>query len=269
MRVMDEGTVEILSASFHHYLIPCRPSAPARFFDHMQQQVTIAPLRDHEGIQGCLITLADVTTRIEREQELARDLKSPNELTRIKAAQALADGAAGSPLISALKDDSWRVRQVAVGGLARNGGKDAVEALLRALHDEHRHPGVLNSALQVLAMMDVDIATPLIEFLKSPDVDLRIYAAHALGEQNNPATVQALRQALKDADGNVQFHAIEALGKLRAAEAAPSLIEIAKSQNFFLVFPAIEALTQIGNPSYAPQLMPLLNNELFQEPVVR
>ncbi len=90
-------------------------------------------------------------------------------------------------LVGALGDQSWRVRQVAVSGLARHGGAEAVVALLEALREEHRNPSVLNSALQALALSDVDVALPLAECLRSPDVDLRIYAASLLGERHELA----------------------------------------------------------------------------------
>src|ERR1044072_7097394 len=43
-RVLTEGIVEVLSPTFHHFLIPCPPSTPSKHFDRMQQHVTIAPL---------------------------------------------------------------------------------------------------------------------------------------------------------------------------------------------------------------------------------
>src|SRR5919112_3583631 len=56
-RVLDEGVVEVLAPAFHHYLIPCPPSAPSKHFDRMQQRVTIAPLRDNDSIAGLLVTV--------------------------------------------------------------------------------------------------------------------------------------------------------------------------------------------------------------------
>ena len=74
-RSLNDGVVEVLAPAFHHYLIPCAPVTPAKHFDKMQQRVTIAPLRDNtERIAGLIVTVEDVTARLERERELATHL---------------------------------------------------------------------------------------------------------------------------------------------------------------------------------------------------
>src|SRR5215217_6190264 len=69
--VLKEGVVEVLAPAFHHYLIPCPPSAPSDRFDRMRQRVTIAPLCEGERVVGTLVTIEDVTARIERERALS------------------------------------------------------------------------------------------------------------------------------------------------------------------------------------------------------
>ena len=252
-RVLAKGVVEILAPTFHHYLIACAPVAPSKRFDKMQQHVTIAPLRENESVVGTIVTIEDVTARLDRDRDLTEQLASPDEPTRLRAAEALAEDDALSStkgLASFLGDESWRVRKAVVEGLARKAGADEVNILLRALRDEHRDPGVLNSALQVLALSGIDAIEPLAEFLNDPDVDLRIYATHALGDQQDPRAVHILLDALNDENANVRYHAIEALGKLRAVEAADALASIAESRDFFLAFPALDAITAIGNSEH-------------------
>src|ERR1043165_4075860 len=70
-RSLNEGVVEVLATAFHHYLIPCAPVTPGKHFDKMQQRVTIAPLRDDHSIAGLIVTVEDVTERLEREREFA------------------------------------------------------------------------------------------------------------------------------------------------------------------------------------------------------
>ncbi len=266
-RVLRDGVVELLAPVFHKYLIPCPPQAPSSRFDLMQQQVTLAPLREDGKIVGTLVTIQDVTARLDRERELAEQLASPDEATRLRAAQALAEEeseASVQALAGVLGDESWRVRRAAVNGLARRGGADAVTALLRSLREEHHSLGVLNSALQVLAMSDLDVISPLVQFLHAPEVDLRTYAALALGERGDPRAIPALITALEDSDANVRYHAIEALGRLRASEAIESLISIAEARDFFLAFPALDALTSIGDTQVAPRIVPLLEDELLR-----
>jgi HEAT repeat protein len=268
-RVLQDGVVEVLAPAFHKYLIPCPPQAPSRMFERMQQRVTIAPLREDDEIIGTLVTIQDVTARRERERELAAQLASPDEATRLRAAQTLAaeeDEAATQALAGALGDKSWRVRRVAVNRLARRGGAEAVTALLHALREERHNLNVLNSALQILALSDLDVISPLIEFLHAPETDLRTYAALTLGEQRHPRAIPELIAALEDPDANVRYHALEALGKLRATEAVEALVAIAETRDFFLAFPALEALTQIGDPRVAGRIVPLLADPLLCTP---
>src|SRR5919112_5521163 len=267
-RVLDEGVVEVLAPAFHRYLIPCSPADASAHFDNMQQRVTIAPLREDGRIVGALVTVEDVTARLERERALSEQLAYADEDTRLGAAQAFARDESlepARPLLGALTDESWRVRRVAVEGLSRRAAPDAIAALLASVRENHHHLGLLNSALQVLAMSDVDTLSPLVEFLGDDDADLRMQAALALGEQRDVRAVPALLGALEDADPNIRYHAIEALGKLRAPEAAEALAAVAESRDFFLAFPALDALTRIGEAGIAPRVVPLLEDELLRE----
>src|SRR5215212_6296774 len=267
-QVLVDGVVVVLAPALHGYLIPCAPLTPSHYFEKMQQHVTIAPLRDQDQIVGTLVTIEDVTVRRDRERDLSDDLASPDERTRLRAAQALADEADAPThmLIETLGDTSWRVRQAAVSGLAQRTGSEIVAQLVRALHDDHRNPSVLNSALQALAFRHEDAIVPLIELLQSPDADLRGYVVLALGEQHDQQVPSALMRALGDPDINVRYHAIEALGKLKSNEAVDELLAIAESGDFFLTFPALDALAQIGDPRAAAQIVPLLHDELLITP---
>jgi len=267
-RVIDEGVVEALAPAFHRYLIPCPPAAPSERFDRMRQRVTIAPLREEGRVVGALVTVEDVTARIERERTLSEQLAGAGEDARVSAALALAEDESlepSRPLLAALGDESWRVRRAAVEGLARRAAPDAIAALLASVRENHHNLAVLNSALRVLLMSDVDTLSPLVEFLNGEDADLRIQAALALGEQRDARAVPALVGALGDEDANVRYHAVEALGKLRAAEAADALAGVAETRDFFLAFPALDALRQIGDARVVPRVLPLLEDELLRE----
>jgi HEAT repeat protein len=268
-QVLREGVVATLAPAFHHYLLRCPPDPPSPHFDVMQQRVTIAPLRTDEQIAGAIVTIEDVTARLDRERELAAQLDSPDDALRLQAAQALAADAdhAPAPLTGVLGDRQWRVRRAAVAGLADRAGPDVVADVLRAMRDEHQNLALLNSALQVLAMTEVDVVGSLVQYLQDRDADLRVYAALALADQADPRVASALIAALDDPDANVRFHAIEALAKLRAAEAAPRLATIAESGDFFLAFPAIDALRAIGDRRIAPRLVGLLSDDLLRAPV--
>ena len=269
-RSLDEGVVEVLATAFHHYLIPCAPVTPSRHFDKMQQRVTIAPLHDDDSIAGLIVTVEDVTERLERERELAARLAEGDETTRLSAAETLSDDASFDtvPLLDALSDESWRVRRAAIKGVSQRATPEAISALLSSIVENHHNPSLLNSALQVLAASDVDTLSPLLELLEGPNPDLRMQATLALGDQGDPRATEGLVKALGDEDSNVRYHAIEALGKLKALDAVDGLAEIAESRDFFLGFAALEALAKIGDERVATRAVPLLEDELLREPAI-
>ena len=244
-RSLNEGVVEVLAPAFHHYLIPCAPLNPAKHFDKMQQLVTIAPLRDDHSIAGLMVTIEDVTERLESERE------------------------ASMSMIEALSDEDWRVRRAAVEEVSQRAAPETIAAILNSVVEHHHDPALLNSALQVLAAVSVvDTLSPLLELLQGADADLRMQAALALGEQHDVRAAGALIKALKDEDTNVRYHAIEALGKLKAVDAVDALVEIAESGDFFLAFVALDALAKIGDARIAPRMVPLLEDELLREPAI-
>ena len=269
-RSLNEGVVEVLAPAFHHYLIPCAPVTTAKHFEKMQQRVTIAPLRDNDSIAGLIVTVEDVTERLERERELAAHLSESDETTRLAAAETLSNDASydATPLLDALSDDSWQVRRAAIKGVSQRAAPEAIAALLTSIVENHHNPSLLNSALQVLASSEVDTISPLLELLKGPNPDLRMQAALALGEQRDARAVPALIEALKDDDTNVRYHAIEALGKLKAVAALDALAEVAETSHFFLGFAAIDALTQIGDARIVPRMLPLLEDELLRDQTI-
>jgi HEAT repeat protein len=268
-RVLTEGVVEVLAPIFHHYLLACPPRTPSRYFDRMQQRVTIAPLRENDPIVGTIVSIEDVTARLDHERTLSEQMASGDEKVRLKAARSLAEQDAlesATPLLGALGDESWRVRRQAVDGLLRHGGQTAVKSLLRVMREQHRNLSVLNSALQVFTLSGVDAIEPLTECLTDSDADLRIYAAHALGDQHDPRAIPALIKALDDSDSNVRYHTIEALGRLRATDAVDPLLKVAESGDFYLAFPALDALTRIGDSRIGPSIVPLLEDEMLRVP---
>jgi HEAT repeat protein len=260
------GAPQVLAPALHHYLIPCPPAAPSADFDHMQQRVVIGALRDDERTAGLVITIEDVTVRMERERRLARQLADADPAERLRAIEQLSatepvDGA--GPLASAIGDDDWQVRRVAVRALAGRSDQTLVEALVAALRDNHRNFSVLSSALQLLTLTGVDLTASLVGLLADPDSDLRLHAALALGTQSSAAAVEALLGALDDPDPNVRFHAIESLAKLSPPAAVERLAAIAEGGDFFLAFPALDALARINDPAVVPRILPLLTDEML------
>ena len=268
-RVLADGVIEVLAPTFHHYLLECPPQSPSKYFDKMQQRVTIAPLREGDAIIGMIVTVEDVTSRLDRERELGEQMESSDEGSRLRAARTLSEQDkldSTKPLMGALGDESWQVRRLAVDGLAKHGIEDAIKTLLRVLREQHRNLSTLNSALQVLTLSGVDAIAALVECLNDDDADLRIYAAQSLGDQHDPRAIAPLLAALQDPNQNVRYHAIEALGKLRATEAVDALVTLAESGDFYVAFPALDALIRIEDSRVTPSLVPLLEDEILRVP---
>lgn len=264
--VCELGAVEVLAPAFHHYLIACPPRAESAHFAHMQQHVTLSPLREGDRISGAVVTIEDVTPRLDRERVLAAELHSHDEAIRHRAAQVLADGGHTSTLAGALGDESWRVRRTVAHGMARTGGEDAIALLVQVIRERHRDLAALNAAITGLAATGADAVPAVVELLAAADVDVRTYAALTLGLLGDARAVPPLLDAIADADPNVRYHAIEALGRIGSPAAADAIAAIAESRDFSLAFVALDALGILGDPLVAPRLLPLLDDELLAGP---
>ena len=267
---LSAGTVQVLAPAFHHYLIRCAPRTPSPNFQDMQQRVTIGPVRDGDSITGTIVAIEDVTARLDEERALAAALHSADPDVRREASEAVAAATrieSPTAFVPALTDANWRVRQAAVQGLARNHDAEFMLSVIDAVRRDHRHFGLLSSALKLLAITEVDVTEPLMALLGDEDPDLRIQAALALGDQQDPRAGAALIGALNDAHVNVRFQAIESLGRLRADSAVDALLAIVQSRDFFLGFPALDALAAIGDSRVGPELVLLLDDDYLRVPV--
>jgi HEAT repeat protein len=235
-RVLEQGSVELLSPALHGYLIACSAPSGSTGFLHMQQRIVIAPLRKGSDITGLLVTIEDVTARRDDEKKDAAGIAA----------------------------DDWRTRRQAVERMLVEPGQTLVMNLINRLREEHRDPALLNSVLPLLASGAWDTLVPLTELTSDNDAEARMYAAQALGNLKDRRAIPALMRLLEDADTNVRYHAIEALVRLRASEASVRLAAIAESGDFFLSFAALDALRTIGEPGVAPRLIRLLDDETLR-----
>ena len=252
--VLDRGTARVLAPAFHHYLIACPPRVPSPRFAQMQQRVTVAPLTAEAGTVGIMITIEDVTERLDRERGIAAVIQHPGQRTHHTEA--------------ALASDDWRVRGAAVRHLTRSASADEVRHLFGTLQRDHHDLNVLNSALRVLVGAGRTVVEPLVQMLSDREANLRMHAALALGELHAHEAAPELMHALEDPDENVRFHVIEALGRVGAADAIDQLSTIAASDNFFLAFAAIDALSKTDDARVAPLMVSLLDQDLLRLPAI-
>ena len=251
--VLGTGASRVLAPAFHHYLIACPPRTSSAHFDHMQQRVTIAPLHADAGVAGLMVTIEDVTERLDEDRSRAARLEK---------------GAATNDALPAVGANDWRLRGAAVRVLRQSASREEIAHLLGSLQREHHDLNLLSSALQVLISAGRDVVTPLVALLSDRNPNLRMHAALALGQLQAAEAQPALIAALDDGDANVRFHAIEALGRAPAPEAVEPLARIAASGDFFLAFPAVDALARTDDARVTPTLLSLLSNDLLRPAVV-
>jgi hypothetical protein len=103
------------------------------------------------------------------------------------------------PLLSALKDDDWRVRVGAARALGRIGDSRAVKPLLSALKDDDWHVRVA-AATALGRIGDSRAVEPLIGALKDPGGPVRQSAAMALGQLGDGCAIEPIKAALEVED---------------------------------------------------------------------
>jgi hypothetical protein len=249
--VLARGTVLVLAPALHRYLVRCSPIEHSTIFEHMQQHVTIGPLRDDGQVAGVVVTIEDVTARVEGERWLAGRYGKPSPA----GAMSMRDGMQPSrddiaSLARRLVQPDRGARRTAVTSLAEHS-RDIVDAVVGTLRRQDPDFGRLGSILDLLAISEVDIVQPLIWCLKDRDTYLRIQAARLLGQQMDRRAIGPLIAGLADPDVNVRYHAIGSLGQLRATEAWDALAMIAEQRNELLHPAAVEALAALGDDEVA------------------
>lgn len=257
--VLNSGMIRVLSTRIHHYFFSVKPQFPSKYFHRMQQLVTISPIKEENEILGLVITIKDVTPILEEELKLKEDLKNPDDKIRLEAVKRLSQK---EDLIEVISDENWRVRKLAVEELKKSS-KEMVEELLIKMKEKYQNLSVLNSIIQILSSVDLDIIDALSHMLSHPDPDLRLYTVQILQNQKDKRAEDLLIKALDDKNPNVVFSAIEGLGKRKSQKAIPYLLDIVEKKDFYLCIPALEALKEIKDPVILPKIYPLLYEDLF------
>lgn len=185
-------------------------------------------------------------------------LHSPKSDVRFEASQALA--AMGEPvvepMIEALKDPDWRVRDGVADALGDIKDPRAVEPLLIAVRDLDPH--VRESAAGSLGQIRDARAVPaLTAALKDKFASVRAAAAFALGLIADPDAVQPLALALKDPDNEVVAMSAGALDRI-GPPAVDALVTLLHSPSQPLRTSAALALNRSKDPRAVAALMTAL-----------
>ena len=141
--------------------------------------------------------------------------KCPDRCIRVGAAMDLGnsgDARAVEPLIGALDDTTWAVREMAAEGLGKLRDARAVEPLIRCLKEGNAD--LRNTVIEALLKIGKPSVEPLIACLKDDDPFVRERAAQALGKLGDARAEAPLTGCLKDPDGDVRRAAAAALDTL-------------------------------------------------------
>lgn len=135
-------------------------------------------------------------------------LHSPNQDERwwaVRATAAIDFPDVSRLLIEGIGDENPLVRQAAALGLRLHPSPEVIPALSQALEDSDRLTAHLAS--DALAACGADAVPSLSRALRSPFASVRIEAARALAEIDDPAVVPHLFHALDDNSASVNFWA--------------------------------------------------------------
>lgn len=183
-------------------------------------------------------------------------LKDPDWAIRREAVITLGDMGderCVEPLVRALRDGDWQVRDVAGDALAQVGSP-AVEAVIKQLRDWD----VRKFAIRTLGKIkDERVLEPLVQQLRSDEFGED--ATDALVELGEPA-VERLITALTDKDELIRRQAIIALGRIGDPRAVEPLVAMTKDKDWFTRLSAAAALEKIGDDRGREAIKALLND---------
>jgi HEAT repeat protein len=154
-------------------------------------------------------------------------------------------------LLRALGDDDWRVRKEAAAVTPMLERRDEVVAALVAALEETVNIGLRNAAVEALVAIGPSAVGATIEAVSRLDADARKLAVEVLGGVADRRCTVTLARALDDEDPNVRVAAAEALGNAALAGedcrelATKSLVYALATSDTFLKIAALESLARL------------------------
>jgi HEAT repeat protein len=205
-------------------------------------------------------------------EDIQKRLASADEEERRLAVRALT----GFPFqevkklaISALGDESWRVRKEAVDILLSFSPDEELSRELIALLAHPGNPGLRNSVVEVLQSVGEGVLPHLVEQLSHEDAGMRKFLVDIMGGIGSPVILPELSAVLDDDDPNVAAAAAESIGMIGDEAALPALLRALERDDLLIRYAILEALVKIGQPvpfSHITRIAgdPLLKKALFE-----
>ncbi len=172
------------------------------------------------------------------------------------------------PLLAALDDPSWRVRNAAAERVARADPGLILPELVSALGPD-ASAGRRNAAAAALVALGAPALPVLAEALATGDPELRTAAAEILGDLGDRKGASALAARLRDPDPNVRLAAAEALGKIGGPEALAALHLSLEAGDASMRRAALDALTRLRSALPAHRLAELARDRGLRRSVLR
>jgi len=204
---------------------------------------------------------------LEPVAELLDGLASPDEEERRLAVAALA----GFPFprikhlaLTALGDESWRVRKEAVDLILSASPGEELSRELVSLLISQENAGLRNSVVEVLQTVGEKAIPHLVEHLSHEDAGVRKFIVDIMGGIGSPTVLSELAAVLADSDSNVAAAAAESLGTIGDSGAVPYLLKTLERDDLLIRYAILEALVKIGTPVPLGAITPLAGDPLLK-----
>jgi HEAT repeat protein len=214
----------------------------------------IAALKDEDNDvrEASAVTLLEIGAPAVKALIVALKDESVH-VTVAEVLSGIGDTRAVEPLIAALRDDDWAMREAAA---------EALEHLDWQPEESEAGAGywIVKRQWDRCAQIGAPAVKPLIAALKDGDENSRRGIAQALGEIGDPRAVEPLIATLKDKDEGVREAIIRALAQVGTSAVEP-LIAALEGKNKWMREAAARALGQIGDTRSVEPLIATLKDK--------
>jgi len=205
---------------------------------------------------------------LEPIEDLQKRLESCDEEERRSAVSALAGFSfprVKKLALSALGDESWRVRKEAVDLILSGSPGEELARELISLLTVHENTGLRNSVVEVLQAIGARVLPHLVEHLAHEDAGVRKFIVDIMGGVGSSTVLPELSLALSDTDSNVAAAAAESLGAIGDAGAVPYLLKALERDDLLIRYAILESLVKIGTPVPQSHITPLARDPLLKK----
>ncbi|MBI5185900.1 MAG: HEAT repeat domain-containing protein [Nitrospinae bacterium] len=163
--------------------------------------------------------------------------------------------------IQRLSSEDASFRELCVGAIGKIDFPEKIKRLESALEDQEWR--VRNMAVHSLGALEPDpMIFPLLKkALSDGSENVRISAVQMVSKYEGEDAVEVLISSLNDHSAWVQFHAAEALGLKKEKKAAPFLLALLKDGDGPQTIAAIKALGEIGDRRTLEAIKPFASHE--------